>query len=290
MLVLCIMDLLFYCQFLVRSQLKELKDNPNHLISSLVFVIADFITAMLIRVTGQNLQMTYSQSLKSLNLVRLLENSEILSSGDIAALVYLWNPFTIVTCVGFSTSPIENLVIMMSIYGACARRVPLTAFGWVMATHLSLYPAILVIPIILLLGYGPDTPPRKLLLQWNSWTIGDNHPSSNSHCLDKESTSQPADPPFFSWRPVLFFFLWASFWASYVLILCGISVKQYGGLWEMFKRSPMVSAKLPVVFVDFGAISMAFKVSHLCNLFAIHECRLETRLYTWVCWACLLTN
>lgn len=45
--------------------------------------------------------------------------AEILSSGDIAALVYLWNPFTIVACVGLSTSPVENLVVLSSLYGAC---------------------------------------------------------------------------------------------------------------------------------------------------------------------------
>ena len=48
--------------------------------------------------------------------------SEMLSSGDIAALVYLWNPLTIVTCVGSSTSPIENLFVVLSLYGACRRK------------------------------------------------------------------------------------------------------------------------------------------------------------------------
>lgn len=48
--------------------------------------------------------------------------SEMLSSGDIAALAYLWNPLTIVTCVGSSTSPFENLVVVLSLYGACRRK------------------------------------------------------------------------------------------------------------------------------------------------------------------------
>uniref|UniRef100_A0A5B6YTA2 GPI transamidase subunit PIG-U n=1 Tax=Davidia involucrata TaxID=16924 RepID=A0A5B6YTA2_DAVIN len=47
---------------------KRIEGQPNHLICSLVYVIADFVTAMLICVTGQNLQMAYSQSLKSLAL------------------------------------------------------------------------------------------------------------------------------------------------------------------------------------------------------------------------------
>ncbi|KAL7182956.1 hypothetical protein ACSBR1_041610 [Camellia fascicularis] len=207
---------------------KRIEGQPNQLICSLVFVIADFVTAMLIRSTGLNLQKAYSQRLKSLGLVGLLENSEILSSGDIAALVYLWNPFTIVSCVGLSTSPIENLVIILSLYGACTRQIPLAAFGWVIATHLSLYPAILIVPVILLLGYGPDASPRKLLLQRNSCELTGQQ---------KELKNQPVQLICFSWKPVVCFFLWASMWAFYVLVLCGISVKQYGGLREMFKRT-----------------------------------------------------
>ncbi|XP_028087908.1 phosphatidylinositol glycan anchor biosynthesis class U protein-like [Camellia sinensis] len=189
---------------------------------------ADFVTAMLIRSTGLNLQKAYSQRLKSLGLVGLLENSEILSSGDMATLVYLWNPFTIVSCVGLSTSPIENLVIILSRYGACTRQIPLAAFGWVIATHLSLYPAILIVLVFLLLGYGPDAPPRKLLLQRNSCELTGQQ---------KELKNQPVQLICFSWKPVVCFFLWASMWAFYVLVLCGISVKQYGGLREMFKRT-----------------------------------------------------
>ncbi|CAK9173071.1 unnamed protein product [Ilex paraguariensis] len=223
------MDLLFCCQSSVLLLLNESKGNP-------VILYADFATALLIRATGHNLQLAYSQSLKSLDLGRLLENSEILSSGDIAALMYLWNPFTIVTCVGFNTSPIENLGIILSIYGACTRLVPLAAFGWVIASHLSLYPVILIIPVILLLGYGPDAPPRKLFMQKNSTKIQDNL-ASDSFSKQKGLTSQPAQPTSFSWRLVLFFLLWASVWTFYVLVLCGISVTEHGGLLEMFKRT-----------------------------------------------------
>ncbi|KAL6979621.1 hypothetical protein U1Q18_021276 [Sarracenia purpurea var. burkii] len=191
---------------------------------------------MLIRSTGLSLQITYTKSLKSLGLGRLLKNSDFISSADIAALVYLWNPFSIISSVGLSTSPIENLAIMLSLYGACTRRIPLATFGWVVATHLSLYPAILIVPVILLLGYGPDGPSRKLLHQINSCKFGGTSSSDNS-CQQKEPTNHQAQPICFSWKPVVCFFLWASMWAFYVLVLCGLSVKQYGGLQEMFKRT-----------------------------------------------------
>ncbi|XP_010278563.1 PREDICTED: phosphatidylinositol glycan anchor biosynthesis class U protein-like isoform X2 [Nelumbo nucifera] len=216
---------------------KRIEGQPSHLMCSLLFVVADLVTAMLIRATGQTLQLAYSQSLRSLNLVSLLESSETLSAGDIAALVYLWNPLTIITCVGSSTSPIENLLIVLSLYGACLRIAPLAAFGWVLAMHLSLYPVILIIPVILLLGYGPDAPPRKLFLQKNSSENG-NSPSCHGNYPCNEVTSQeklPLHP--FLWRPVMHFMLWASFWLFYVFVLCSISLKQHGGLLEMLKRT-----------------------------------------------------
>ncbi|MBA0702248.1 hypothetical protein Goari_022220 [Gossypium aridum] len=177
---------------------------------------------MLIRATGQNLRLAYLRSLESLDLVKQIDVSEFLFSGDIAALIYLCNPFTIVACVGLSTSPIENMAVVLCLYGACSRLIPLAAFGWVIATHLSLYPAILIIPVIFLLGCGPDSPPRKLFLQRHQ---------------QKEVLNQSKLPPGFSWGPIIHFAFWAFLWSVYVLVLCGISLKQFGGLWEMFKST-----------------------------------------------------
>ncbi|KAJ6308171.1 hypothetical protein OIU76_017864 [Salix suchowensis] len=213
---------------------KRIEGQPDHLLCSLVFVIADIISALLIRATGHTLQMAYRQSLNSLDIVDLLKSSDSLSSGDVAALVYLWNPFTIAACVGLSTSPVENLVVILALHGACKGLVPLAAFGWVMATHLSLYPAILIIPVILLLGYGPDTPPRKLFLQKGYGKNGDNHSSDN--CGQQETNHSKAEVTF-SWRPVIHFLFWSSLWSTYVLVLCSISVKPHGSLWEMFQRT-----------------------------------------------------
>lgn len=215
---------------------KRIEGQPNHLLCSLLFLLADVVSAMLIRATGQTLQMSSCLSLKSLDLVELSKNSEMLSSGDIAALVYLWNPFTIVACVGLSTSPIENLVVILSLYGACTRLPPLAAFGWVMGTHLSLYPGVLIIPLILLLGNGPDAPPRKLFLQ-RRCSKGGKNPSSDSSCQEEELFNQSKLPITFSWKPVIHFLFWASIWSVYVLVLCGISVKQNGGMLEMFKST-----------------------------------------------------
>ena len=63
------------------------------------------------------------------NLMLILVIPEALPSGDFAALVYLWNPFTIVACVGLSTSAIENLMVVLSLYAACKRK-QLTTYGF----------------------------------------------------------------------------------------------------------------------------------------------------------------
>ncbi|KAG8382290.1 hypothetical protein BUALT_Bualt05G0061400 [Buddleja alternifolia] len=200
----------------------------------LVIYCADLISAILIRATGRSLETAHAHNLRSLGLEKLFKDIEILPSGDIAALVYLWNPFTVVSCVGFNTSPMENLFIILSLYGASAGLVPLAAFGWVVSSHLSLYPLVLVIPVIFLLGYGLDAPPRKLFLQSNL-QVGEERSTDNVEV--KLQTKNPAETALFSWRRVIHFLLWASIWVSYVLILCAISVNEYGGLGEMFKRT-----------------------------------------------------
>ncbi|CAN4077801.1 unnamed protein product [Withania somnifera] len=187
---------------------KKIEGHPYHLLWSLVSVIADFISAMLIQETGFNLRMAYCERLKLLGLGKLFEVSEILSSEDIAALVYLWNPFTIVTCVGFNTTPVENLFIILLLYGVCIRVAPLAAFGWVIVSHLSLYPTILIIP-------------------------KDEDDSSSKHRLVNDLTEQKS----FSWRLVGLFFVRVFIWTLYTLVLCSIFMRNYGGLSEVFSRT-----------------------------------------------------
>ncbi|KAL8053781.1 hypothetical protein ABFX02_05G096300 [Erythranthe guttata] len=218
------MDRLYCSQSLALLLRRKLKD-------MLAISCADFISAILIRATGHILVTAHGHSLKALGLDKLFKDTEILPSGDIAALVYLWNPFTIISCIGFNTSPIENLFVILSLYGASAGLVPLAAFGWVIASHLSLYPLVLVIPVIFLLGYGLDAPPRKLFMQSNL-LVGEERSKDQVGVKNK-----PIKTTNFAWRRVVLFFFWATIWITYVLILCAISMKDYGGLAEMFKRT-----------------------------------------------------
>ncbi|WVZ74133.1 hypothetical protein U9M48_022355 [Paspalum notatum var. saurae] len=201
-----------------------------HVYCSLIFVAVDFLAAMLIRATGQKLQTARNRSLKSLDLTKALSNTVNISAGDVASLIYLWNPWAIVTCVGSCTSPIENLMVVIMIYGACSRLAPLAAFGYAMATHLSLYPAILIVPVILLLGYGPDAPPPKVFLLKGS-------SASKSDVPDNDKTIRLRGVQQFSWKPVLHFIFWLFIWTCYVLLLSSVVLNKVGGFHDMFEKT-----------------------------------------------------
>ncbi|VAH44000.1 unnamed protein product [Triticum turgidum subsp. durum] len=107
---------------------------------------------------------------------------------------------------------------------------PLAAFGYVMATHLSLYPAILILPVALLLGYGPDTPPTKVFLQKGL-------SASKIDMLDNGKGTNQKGFGQFSWKPILHFILWVFIWSCYVLLLNSIILNKVGGLQEMFEKT-----------------------------------------------------
>ncbi|KAG1362089.1 hypothetical protein COCNU_10G003080 [Cocos nucifera] len=91
--------------------------------ANLLISIADFVTAMLIHATGQKLMTKCHQSLQFLNLSKLVEASGNVDAGKFASLLFLWNPLTIVTCVGSTTTPIDNLMVVLAIYGACSHSI-----------------------------------------------------------------------------------------------------------------------------------------------------------------------
>ncbi|KAG0501095.1 hypothetical protein HPP92_001167 [Vanilla planifolia] len=198
--------------------IKRVHGQSSHLICSLIFVFVDFLIAMLIRAIGQKLVQSNCKNFKLLQISKLAKSYECVEAGDVASVVYLWNPLTIITCVGSCTSPIDNLMVVLTIYGACSRIAPLAAFAWVMATHFSLYPAILLIPVTLLLGYGPDSPPSKLFHMEN---------------VDVTGTLVRV----FSGRLIIQFAFWVAIWSCYILVLSSISLKGLDRLPEMWKKT-----------------------------------------------------
>lgn len=86
--------------------------------------------------------------------------------------------------------------------------------------------------MVLLFGYGPDAPPRKLL---RKRTKIDSSSSIDNSFVEKDMNNRLREPNF-SWKPVLHFLFWILLWSSYVLVLCGIYARQHGGLKELFRR------------------------------------------------------
>lgn len=217
------------------------------LVSSLVCICADLVTALLLLRIGRCWQSAESKqfSLLGLTNIFLTTDSTILGVGDVAALFYLWNPLTIVSCVGGCTSSIENAMIILALYGAVSGNVPLAAFGWTIATHLALYPAILLIPIALNLSLGIDHPPKKLFKMAN--LLNTNGSESGTGCSiasDKKEeiqTSQGVISDVYTHKvkakALWDLILWSVVWWAYILVLCRILMGRSGGLREMFSET-----------------------------------------------------
>jgi len=67
-----------------------------------------------------------------------------------ACLLYLWNPFSIMSCVSNSTALVNNLAVVLAFLFACKGRQLASMFWVALAGYWSLYPLILVIPLTLL--------------------------------------------------------------------------------------------------------------------------------------------
>ena len=61
------------------------------------------------------------------------------------AAIYLWNPFTIASCISGSLTSLENLALMVATYGAVSRRTPTCMFGLALGFYLTLSPILLLV-------------------------------------------------------------------------------------------------------------------------------------------------
>ncbi|KAK4507630.1 hypothetical protein PRZ48_001365 [Zasmidium cellare] len=64
--------------------------------------------------------------------------------------VYLFNPFTLLACLGRPTTSFTIFFVLLSIRHACEAKITTTAFALAIASYISLHPALLLPPIGLL--------------------------------------------------------------------------------------------------------------------------------------------
>ncbi|ELR12158.1 GPI transamidase subunit PIGU [Acanthamoeba castellanii str. Neff] len=69
-------------------------------------------------------------------------------TGEIVFCVYLTNPWTILTCVAQSTIVFNNLAVVLCLYAAVKGNVWLATLCLALGTYLSLYPALLIFPLV----------------------------------------------------------------------------------------------------------------------------------------------
>lgn len=210
-----------------------------------LFVVADIMSALLLRSIGKVLERTHSEHFLLLGLVDPFSvdhgKKDVLGGGDLAFLIYLFNPFTIAVCVGGSTSSIEHMLVFLCLYGAAAGKIPLAGFGWAMATHLSMYPVFLFIPIAFLLANGADSPPSKLFKL--SETVDSAVERDSSDQKDGKETTKPVSkelqkPPWLSsrrkWVVVLKLVLWSAISWVCILRLCKLALLGRSSLVNMW--------------------------------------------------------
>lgn len=77
----------------------------------------------------------------------------------ITAIIYLLNPFTIVTSVSLSTQSVENLLVITTIYSALSGNIIFTSIFCGICIYLSPYYITLIIPLALILSHIKE---RKL--------------------------------------------------------------------------------------------------------------------------------
>jgi len=81
--------------------------------------------------------------------------------GLTVAMLYLFNPFTIATCVAKSTLLFSNIATVAGIWMGMKGIKALAMFSIAAASYLSLYPSMLVFPVIIMLTHGVDQSLQK---------------------------------------------------------------------------------------------------------------------------------
>ncbi|KAJ9640223.1 hypothetical protein H2204_003448 [Knufia peltigerae] len=105
--------------------------------STLVFVALDVLNAVALQTIANNLRIPTPRFEKL--------------DGRLIAAAYLFNPFTILSCLGKSTSIFTSAAIIQAILNAQSGNAIRAMFGLAMGSYLSMYPALLLPPTLLMI-------------------------------------------------------------------------------------------------------------------------------------------
>eukprot|EP00898_Chlorokybus_atmophyticus_P002273 jgi/Chlat1/3046/Chrsp208S08793 len=99
-----------------------------------------------------------SEGMEATAASRIMRHSPASPNPNTVAALFLFNPYSIASCVGRSLGTIVNGFVFMALAAAASGDVALATFGVAVAGYLSLHPILLIVPVLLLLSSGLDTP------------------------------------------------------------------------------------------------------------------------------------
>jgi phosphatidylinositol glycan class U len=105
--------------------------------SAFVFVALDLLNAASLHTIADNLHISTPRFRKL--------------DGTIIAAAYLFNPFTVLSCLGKSTSIFTNTAIVQAVLNAQSGNAVRAMFSLAIGTYLSMYPGLLLPPVLLMI-------------------------------------------------------------------------------------------------------------------------------------------
>lgn len=125
----------------------------------LLFTLLDLLTAHLLFKTSKAFMRILKNSQeKQINDISedskdmLLTDKQLNESAEYVLSVYLFNPYSVLNCVGMTTTVIQNLLVATALWGALSGRRMIACLFIALATHQALYPVLLIVPIAILLA------------------------------------------------------------------------------------------------------------------------------------------
>lgn len=125
----------------------------------LIFTVMDLLTAYLLGRTAKAFIKLFkdSQDQKKSEVSEeskhmLLTDLQLEEVADYVLSVYLFNPYSVLNCVGMTTTVVQNFLLSGALTAATGGCIELAAVCVALATHQALYPVLLIVPIAILLA------------------------------------------------------------------------------------------------------------------------------------------
>jgi phosphatidylinositol glycan class U len=115
--------------------------------STVVFVALDMVNAVALHSIADRLQLATPRFRKL--------------DGSLIAAAYLFNPFTILSCLGRSTGLFVNAAIIQAVLNAQSGNATRAMFALALGSYLSMYPALLLPPILLMVLHRRQKAPKS---------------------------------------------------------------------------------------------------------------------------------